>query len=268
MFLHAPGCNGTFGSSDVSDELLSAAKLLHFGYPPLMERMYADDGAELEDLFKRAKAQGCTTSLDMSLPDANAASGRADWRAILTKVLPYVDIFLPSVEEALFMLERQTFDALQGSRLSHLPDSMFRRLANEALELGAKMIGIKAGSRGIYLKTRDAIEDFGRATPSNFELWKGRELWAPCYRVNVQGTTGAGDATIAGLLMGLLKEMEPPQALTAAVAAGASCCEQSDAVSGVRSWPDTAQRISEGWPSLDPELDSSWNLRAGIYVKS
>jgi sugar/nucleoside kinase (ribokinase family) len=36
--------------------------------------------------------------------------------------------------------------------------------------------------------------------PTNAE-WAGRELLAPCYQVSVVGTTGAGDCTIAGLIM-------------------------------------------------------------------
>ena len=33
-----------------------------------MARMYADDGAELEEMYRRAKATGVTTSLDMARP--------------------------------------------------------------------------------------------------------------------------------------------------------------------------------------------------------
>ena len=267
MFLHAPGCNGIFQSSDVSDEVLAAAKVFHFGYPPLMERMFADGGAELVDLFRRAKSHGCTTSLDMSLPDANAASGHADWYAILARVLPYVDLFIPSIEEAMFMLERTTFDAIRGSRYSRLPDSLFRKLANEASQLGAKMVGIKAGDRGIYLCTPTTLDGFGRGAPSDPDTWTGKELWAPCFEVHVQGTTGAGDATIAGFLMGMRRGMSATEALRAAVAAGASCCEQSDAVSGVQSWTDTARRIACGWPSRTAELDSKWELVEGVFKR-
>ncbi len=41
MFIHAPGCNATFGADDVRSEALGTARLFHFGYPPLMERMIA-----------------------------------------------------------------------------------------------------------------------------------------------------------------------------------------------------------------------------------
>ena len=50
--------------------------------------------------------------------------------------------------------------------------------------------------------------------------WLGRELLAPCFRpAAVAGTTGAGDATIAGLLAALLRGDGPAGAATAATAA-------------------------------------------------
>jgi len=82
--------------------------LFHFGYPPLMERMYANDGIELATIFQRVKALGLTTSLDLSMPDPSSAAGRANWHAILGATLPYVDVFLPSAEEILLMLRRHT----------------------------------------------------------------------------------------------------------------------------------------------------------------
>src|SRR6266513_4825737 len=47
MLIHAPGCNATFGVDDVRYDMLESVRLFHFGYPPLMERMYINDCAEL-----------------------------------------------------------------------------------------------------------------------------------------------------------------------------------------------------------------------------
>ena len=47
IFLHCPGANDTFGSDDVNYELVAGARLFHFGYPPVMRRIYSNDGAEL-----------------------------------------------------------------------------------------------------------------------------------------------------------------------------------------------------------------------------
>lgn len=272
MFLHCPGCNNTFTAADVRDETLGEVRLMHFGYPPLMARMFENDGEQLEALFRRAKEAGCTTSLDMSLPDAEAPSGRADWEGILRRVLRYVDVFVPSIEELLFMLERPTFETIRGAVYSTLPGIVFRRLADKALALGAQMVGIKAGSRGLYLKTRSDLGFLGRAFMMNHvdvgDAWRGRELWAPCFKVELSGTTGAGDATIGGFLMAVMRGMSPEKALTAGVAAGACCCEKPDAVSGVQSWEATRARIAAGWERLPLDPGRGWVLtESGIYER-
>src|SRR5512143_2007130 len=45
-FLHCPGANDTFGAGDLPLERLAGARILHFGYPPLMRRLYEDGGVE------------------------------------------------------------------------------------------------------------------------------------------------------------------------------------------------------------------------------
>src|SRR5439155_2685197 len=73
---------------------------------------------------------------------------------------------------------------------------------------------------------------------------------APCFATHVVGTTGSCDATIAGFLLGLLRGMTPEATLSAACAIGACNVEAADALSGIRSWPETMERIATGWPRL------------------
>ena len=247
MFLHAPGCNDTFLARDVSDHALAEAKLVHFGYPTLMAQMYANGGCETVELFKRAKRLGATTSLDMSLPDLSGAAAKADWHQILTDLLPYTDLFLPNVEELQFMLDRSSFQVDQEP-LSRKKISLH---VQKAHRLGAKVVGVKAGSRGLYLSASSSLSDMGRATPSNVSGWQGAKVWSPCFLVDVVGTTGAGDATAAGLLMAWLRSFSPEEAARAATAVGACCCEAADATSGIRSWESISSRIANGWQSLD-----------------
>ncbi len=237
MFLHDPGCNATFSEADVPDAALARAQLMHFGYPTLMPRMYRHHGEELVRLFQRAKAHGLFTSLDMTVPDANAESGRVDWRRVLERILPYVDLFLPNVEELSFMLDGRSVE-----RTPAAGDPAYRRLAGETAAMGAKLAGVKAGSEGFYLATSP------REGHSLTAAWPPGERWVPPFEVAVQGTTGAGDATIAGLLMGLMLDLSPDEALDAAAAAGACCCERPDAASGIRPWPEIRDRIAAGWP--------------------
>jgi sugar/nucleoside kinase (ribokinase family) len=74
IFLHHPGTNDTFGADDIDYNAVKNCALFHFGYPPLMKRMYANGGHELIEMFKAVKSLGVTTSLDMSLPDPDSDS--------------------------------------------------------------------------------------------------------------------------------------------------------------------------------------------------
>lgn len=259
-FIHASGCNNTFSVDDVRYDLLETTGIFHFGYPPLMERMYRENGAELAEIFQRAKVTAVTTSLDLTMPDPNSAAGRADWQAILKATLPYVDIFVPSVEELLFMLRRPLFEQMT-KKLGHArlldavtPD-VISDIGKSLLDMGAKMVGLKVGHRGLYLRTAEAerLMQMGRAAPPKLIPWSERELWAPCFETRVVGTTGAGDATIAGFLLGLLRGMSPYATLSAACAVGACSVEAADAISGIQTWPETLLRIAHGWPRLLPE---------------
>lgn len=267
MFLHAPGANATFRASDVADSEISSARLLHFGYPPLMKSMFQNDGEELATLLRRAKALGVTTSLDMSLPDSDSESGQVSWEAILANVLPYVDIFLPSVEELLFMMDRRTYDSIRGAVVSRLPLSALDRIADRAIAAGCKMVGIKLGSRGFLLKVSGNPSQMGKAQV-DVQDWAGFQVWHPVFQVEVQGTTGAGDATIAGFLYGILKGWDPVRCSQAAAAVGASCCEYADAVTGVQDWDRTEARLASGWPTVPLDLDDEWEPRLTGFVRT
>jgi sugar/nucleoside kinase (ribokinase family) len=246
IFLHHPAANDTFDANDVRFDIVQRGRLFHFGYPPVMRRMYENGGRELTELFRRAKETGVTTSLDMTLPDPASDAGRADWKAILRATLPFVDIFMPSLEEIVFMLRRDEYTLLPES----LTPELLSGVGRELIDMGAKIVGCKLGDRGLYLRTaaRAEIEKLGRARPLDIHDWADREAWAPCFQVNVAGTTGAGDATISGFLSALLRNLPCEEAVTMAVAVGACCVEATDAVGGIRSWEETRQRINGGWP--------------------
>lgn len=277
VFLHSTGANDTFAADDVPAASLADAKLFHFGYPPLMRRMYEDEGAELERLLSRAKSEGLTVSLDLARPDPASPAGRADWRAILARVLPHVDAFLPSFEEILYMLRpdryRELSESLGTEELLACADGpLLSSLSEELLEMGAAVVGLKLGLYGFYLRTSansDRLRAMGLCAPKGDRLanWLGRELLAPCYQVEVAGTTGAGDCTIAGFLGGLAAGLDVEDALLGAVGTGACNVERADAVSGVRSWAETRARIVAGWRQSEavPSLPG-WNRASGSGI--
>ena len=109
IFLHDPGANDTFSSEDLDFDKIREADLFHFGYPPLMKRMYRNNGQELAELLERVYQMGVSVSLDMAAIDAASDAAEEDWKAILKRVLPYVDYFVPSAEELAFMIDRDLY---------------------------------------------------------------------------------------------------------------------------------------------------------------
>jgi sugar/nucleoside kinase (ribokinase family) len=242
MFLHCTGTNDSFGVGNVDYALLENAKIFHLGYPPLLPRLMLNDGDELALLYQKAKETGVVTSLDMTLPDAQGAGGRVDWRALLQKTLPHVDIFLPSIEEILFMLRRDDFDRWEGRVLSHLSRSYLESLADGLLNMGVSITGFKLGEMGFYLHTADIVKL--PRLPIKPDEWANARIWHPAYEVQVAGTTGAGDSAYAGFLASLLHGMTPQQAAQMACAVGACNVEAIDATSGVRTWTETESRLN------------------------
>jgi sugar/nucleoside kinase (ribokinase family) len=268
LFLHDPGANASFGPEDVGSAAVRAAALLHFGYPPELRRMYSAEGRELAEIMRSAKAAGATTSLDMSLPDPNAGGGRVDWRPIYAAVLPHVDVFLPSFDELLFTLRRGEFDRLSGGGdpTEQAAPALLADLGAELISFGVRVVLIKLGSRGAYLRTAPAaaLGKMGRARPLRPDDWADRERWIPCFRVNVVGTTGSGDSTIAGFLAALLRRADLTEALTMAVAVGACNVEAADSLSGLQTWDATRARIKAGWEQAPLSVaESGWSWDSG-----
>ncbi len=256
-FLHNPGANDTFDKDDIRYEQLEGAKLFHFGYPPLMKRMTEEGETQLPAIFRRAKEKGVITSMDMSFPDPASSAARAPWKTILSAALPYVDIFLPSIEEILLLLNRPLYDQMfqqsnNGDILPLITPEFLSTISQQLLEMGAKVVGFKCGYRGLYLRTADfsSIKALSQVLPIKSEEWAAKEHWEPCFKVNVVGTAGSGDATIAGFLCALLHGFSLEKAAEAAVAVGACCVEAADTVSGIRSWEETLKRIESGWQKL------------------
>jgi sugar/nucleoside kinase (ribokinase family) len=128
--------------------------------------------------------------------------------------------------------------------------ALLRKLSDRLLGWGAAIAMIKLGDQGAYLRTTpDAgrLQQMGACRPADIRPWIGAELCAPCYAAHTVGTTGSGDCTIAGLLGGLLKGLDPAGCLEAAVAVGAASVEAADATSGVPKWAAIQRRLSAGW---------------------
>ena len=259
IFLHDPGANHTFCSDDIPQGDLEDAAIFHFGYPPLMRTMFRDGGDELIKVMSKAKEAGCITSLDMAMADPGSEAGQADWTSILKKTLPLTDIFVPSFEELLFMLDRERYDKLKAeagrkdmTEILDL-DSDIRPLADRCMAMGAKVLLLKCGVPGLYLRTADEASLAAVADMTGIDAgkWGGCDLFEISYVTEkVVSASGAGDTSIAGFLAGMLHGESPEECLHIAAAAGALSVTEYDAVSALMPLADIKAKIKAGWDKI------------------
>lgn len=179
--LHVTGANGEFTFDDVDFDLLAKAKVLHLGGTSLLPKL---DGLPSRDILKFAKEHGVTTTFDLVAVD------RPDLLDLIKPCLPYIDYFMPGLEEAEMM--------------TGLTDR--REIITFFLDHGAKTTVFKMGSRG---------SSIARYAGSDIE-----EIRIPVIRTTVVDTTGCGDAYCAGFITGLLKGYDLRQCGLLGTAAG------------------------------------------------
>ena len=256
IFLHCPGTNNTFKASDISDDLLKDTVLFHFGYPSLMREMYVNGGEELISLFKKVKSFGCATSLDLAAVDPNSEAGRADWKGILQKIIPYTDFFVPSIEELCYMIDRDRFEGWQerakGGDITEIldPENDIAPLADMCMDMGCRVLLLKCGAPGMYYRTgnSDRLKRMPEKLGLDIDAWSERQGFERSYKPDaVLSGTGAGDTSIAAFLTAMLEGSKPEECIKLAAATGACCVSAYDALSGLKSLNELRERISTGW---------------------
>jgi sugar/nucleoside kinase (ribokinase family) len=195
-FIHYPGANGRVQPSDISDEMLRRAKIVHIAGTNVMPGF---DGEPAAEVLRRAREAGATTCLDTVWD----ATGR--WMEIVAPMLPHADLFLPSIAEAAEIVG-ETEPA---------------RIAEKLMAHGVKLVGLKMGEDGCYLRTAK------------------EEVQIPAYQVKAVDGTGSGDAFVAGFLRGYLEGWPLDQVGRFANAVGALCVTAMGTNAGVRSVEDT-----------------------------
>jgi sugar/nucleoside kinase (ribokinase family) len=130
--------------------------------------------------------------------------------SLLEPILPHLDVLAPSLPEA-------------GLLSGESDPSRIVRFFRQSMKHG--IIGIKLGQDGGYF-------DDGK-----------KAFHAPAYKVDVADTIGAGDAWFAGLLAALHRGIPLEQAARFANRVGADSCTAIGASAGVRSFPESFERI-------------------------
>jgi len=199
-FAHCVGAPRLLEKSVFLENLafFARARMMLIGYYSLMPNLETD----LAEVLAAIRRQGCRTALD--------AAGDGGTMEPLRHILPHLDVYVPSREEA----QHQT-----GLSDPRAIIDCYRSCGTEAL------LGVKLGARGALLSpAAGQYVEIPPVTPPG----------------PVVDTTGAGDCFLAGLLTGLLKGLDVFRAGRLAAAAGACCVTGYGATAGVRDYPETA----------------------------
>ncbi|MCX7845334.1 MAG: sugar kinase [Dictyoglomaceae bacterium] len=189
-FWHYLGANSNLGLEDISEDFLRKIKILHIAGTNVLPSL---DGRPTGILLEKAKKNGLVTSLD-TVWDA-----KGNWLKNLDSALPYLDYFLPSLEEAKVMSKKEN------------PED----IAKFFLDKGVKVVALKMGERGSYVTN-------GK-----------EEYYIPIFPVEVKDTTGAGDAYVAGFLAGVLLGWNIKRCGLLGNLIGAFCVKEIGASAGI-----------------------------------
>lgn len=255
IFLEAVGCNKIFDTSHIKYDIISRCRIFHFGYPPLLEQFYSNDGSQLEEMYAKVQESGSVTSLDFSLPDPDSKSARLNWKRILKRVLPMVDICTPSLEEAMQMVMNEEYArilSMSGDTdiIDQIPEDMVREIGRRFLSYGVKILLIKAAHRGAYLLTGD-ISTINNKLGNTLdeEHWAHSELWCHARQVEqskMKNATGAGDTAIAAFLSAILDGNGPDKTLKYTVLAGRNNLYCNNIYEELDSWEEMTEEITDG----------------------
>ena len=203
-FLHCIGTNGTFSLDDIDWSIIEDVDIVFVTGTYLLSTF---DGEQTARFLKKCKEMGKTTVLDVCWD----ATGR--WGELLFEAMPYIDIFMPSIEEA--------------EKISGETDP--EKIAEVFFAKGVSSVVIKLGKKGAYLReSKDAESTI-----------------IPSYTVNAVDTTGAGDSFCSGFITGIVKGLSFNQCGQFANATGAHCVMAKGATTGIKSYEEIKKFMEE-----------------------
>jgi sugar/nucleoside kinase (ribokinase family) len=202
--LHVRGASDHF---DVPPELYDQvfdAPIVHLGGTGLLRKL---DGEKSRILLAEARRRGRIVTFDLIAASAKTIE-------IVEPLLPFIDYFMPSIEEARDISGRAA------------PEDC----AAFYLDRGTTCCVFTLGGEGAYYAHRD-----------------GTRLHVPAYDIKVVDTTGCGDAFDAGFITALHHRMEPETAVRFAQAAAALVATGLGSDAGIVSFEDTLERMRRGF---------------------
>ncbi len=199
-FLHYLGANAVFGIEDIDYNIIQASKMVFVAGTMLLPKF---DGSECAAFLQKAREMGKYTALD------TAWDSKGRWMKVLEPCMKFIDLFIPSREEASMLSGKDE------------PEEM----ADVFLSMGVKTVVIKLGKKGCFIK------DSG-----------GEKHLIPTYtQIKAVDTTGAGDSFVAGFLTGFTQGWSLYECGKLANAVGTHCVMAAGASAGIRSLEETLE---------------------------
>ncbi len=197
--LHVRGASDHFDLGPEHYDAVLDARFVHLGGTGLLRRL---DQGGAERLLREAKARGRRTTFDLIAATRETIS-------LVKPLLPHIDYFMPSVEEARDM-----------SGLDRIED-----VARFYLDHGVKVCALTMGGEGSYVAMPDGA------------------FRVPAFEVKVVDTTGCGDAYDAGFIAGLSRGFDLETCARFATAASALVATGLGSDAGIRSFEDTLAKM-------------------------
>ncbi len=204
-FFHCTGANAVFTEGDIDYSAIEDCDYVFVTGSFLLDNF---DGEGTMNFLKKCKELGKTTFLDVCW------DAKGNWGKLLDMSMPYIDYFMPSIDEAVCIAEKND------------PDD----IADIFMSKGVKNVIIKLGSKGSYLRCEG--EDKG-------------EIFPPFYIENPVDTTGAGDSFCSGFLASFVSGMAPRDCMEFANAVGAHCVMEKGATTGIKSFDEIMDFINK-----------------------
>ncbi len=194
--LHVRGASGHFEIPDDARERVLAPPIVHLGGTGLLDRL---DGEPSRVLLEEAKRYGRTVTFDLL-----GASEKT--LPLIRPLFPYIDYFMPSVEEAFL---------ISGQKTAEDAGRFFA-------DLGVKHCVFTMGGDGVCFMDADQTC-----------------LKLPAFEIDVVDTTGCGDAFNAGFIAGLHHKMDTETAMRFAQASAALVATGLGSDAGIVSFEGT-----------------------------
>lgn len=202
--LHVRGASDHFDVAPADYDTVFDAPIVHLGGTGLLEKL---DGERSVDILKHAKARGRTTTWDL-------VGARAETAELVLPLLPHIDYFMPSIEEAEIMCG--------------LDDP--EEVARFYIDKGVTCCILTMGGDGAFYAHAD-----------------GTRLKSPAFDIDIVDTTGCGDAFDAGFITALHNRMDIETGLRFAQAAAGLVASGLGSDAGIVSFEHTHECMTR-WP--------------------